>query len=246
MIVTSLHSILTKIIFSQSMDPKNKIFIDIHTHLTHEPNKQVFHLKNILLPGESLPEKGFCSAGIHPWHLDGHSFEEFKNVLEKISTHQRVVALGECGIDRAITTPIPHQSSVFELHLKFAEKHQKPVIVHSVRSYADVLQLLKKLAFSQPLIFHDYRGNPIQTSELLKFNSYFSLGDRALNHPKIKDKLSSLPLDRLFFETDESTVSIENIYLRAASLLNISVEALVKQVFENFKRAFTDELVRQN
>ncbi|MBN2805612.1 MAG: TatD family hydrolase [Prolixibacteraceae bacterium] len=228
------------------MDQEDKIFIDIHTHLTHEPNNQVFHLKNILLPGELLPEKGRYSAGIHPWQLPMHTIKDMAKLLEKISSDQRVVALGECGIDRAIDTPVSLQSGVFELHLQAAELHQKPVIVHVVRSYADVLQVLKKRAFGLPLIFHDYRGNPIQTRELLKFNSYFSLGEQALIHPKIKDKLPSIPFDRLFFETDASTVSIENIYLRAASLLNISAEELVIQVFENFKKVFNDELVRQN
>lgn len=220
--------------------------IDIHTHKTSTNTETNLFLKNIILPDQPIPEEGIYSAGWHPWFIEKVSLNEIEKNLTKVSRMPQVIALGECGIDRAIHTPLEIQLQVFEMHLKLAALVQKPVILHAVRSYSDVLQLLKKLQFRLSIIFHDYRGNEQQTAQLLKFNSYFSFGEALLKYPNMEDKIRVIPGNRLFLETDESELSIEKIYLSAATALNLSVDELAEQIDQNYTTLFGDGLVKQD
>lgn len=220
--------------------------IDIHTHRTSENSLQVFSLKNIILPQQQVPEKGFYSTGWHPWFIENYPLTEMEKTLRSVCCLPQIIAIGECGLDRAINTPMEVQMKVFEFHLKLAQLNNKPLIIHAVRSYSDVLQALKKMNFRLPVIFHDYRGNEQQTKQLLQFNSYFSFGESLVKQQPIKEKIRHIPTNRLFLETDESELSIEKIYLSAASVLGTSLEDLSEQLLNNFKTIFGDELVEQN
>lgn len=217
-------------------------FIDIHTHNT--PNDaSSFILKNIILPNQKIPEIGHYSAGWHPWFIAHHTLTEIEDCLIKELERPQVIAIGECGIDRVVRTPLDVQQKVFEIHLRFALEYNKPIIVHAVRSYSDLHSIFKNMNFQLPVILHDYRGNSQQTSELLKFNTFFSFGESLFKQEKMKYKIREIPLTRLFFETDESLLSIEKIYLRAASVLDVSMDELSKQIIGNFKNIFGNGLV---
>jgi len=217
--------------------------IDIHTHHTPDEDSTAFILKNIILPTQKTPETGNYSIGWHPWFITNHRLKEIEDRLNTELKLPQVIAVGECGIDRAVQTPLDVQQKVFEIHLKLAMTYQKPIIVHSVRSYSDLLAIFKKRDFKLPVIFHDYRGNTQQTKELLKFNSYFSFGEGIQKQENMKSNIRGIPLTRIFFETDESLLPIEKIYLRAATVLDVSLEELSKQIINNFKAIFGDGLV---
>jgi TatD DNase family protein len=218
--------------------------IDIHTHRSYSNNSGVFAIKNIELPKGAIPIDVPVSAAWHPWHILNHKITEIEKSLHEAAMLKNVVAIGECGIDRAIETPIEFQIEVFMLHLKIAQKTTRPLIVHCVKAYSDVAGILKRNRFELPVIFHAYRGNPAQTAQLLSNNSYFSIGDLSKFLPTKAEKLlKSLPIERLFFETDNSAISIENIYLRAAEILQVSTDVLKTQIEQNFKTVFGDALV---
>lgn len=228
------------------MNATEFFYIDIHTHNTQNTDNLDFMVQNLMIPEASIPAHGFLSAGIHPWHSHLFESENLNPLLEKYLDNKRMIAIGECGLDRSIDTPIEHQINIFIQQLKLAQKHHKPLIIHAVRTYSEILQILKQQKFQYPVIFHNYQGNIQQTSALCKSDSYFSLGERALNHPKINERLRAIPPDRLFLETDTSAVPIQNIYLRAASILNIEAAVLAKQIFNNFKNVFENELAKQD
>lgn len=218
-------------------------FIDIHTHSTHQQNDETFIIKNIILPDQHVVSNQFCTVGWHPWFIGQYSLTEIEKRIEQETILPKIIAIGECGIDRAIEVPIEIQRKVFEIHLHQAKKLKKPLIIHAVRAYSDILEILKKHQFELPVIFHDYYGNEQQTNQLLKFNSYFSFGQSILK-PSFKiEKLKSIPLNNLFFETDESKISIQKIYLRAAELLDIPVIELKDRIVNNFKEVFGNGLV---
>lgn len=223
-------------------------FIDIHTHKTNLDLNNTIVVKNILLPDEEIPQQGFVSAGWHPWHINNYSLFEIGNKLTKVANNGNVIALGECGIDRAIETPIQLQTEVFLLHIQIAMQVRKPLIVHNVKSYSDLLQILKSTPFNLPIILHGYHGTPQQTEQLTKYNCYFSVGAvddyPVLRQNKIISTINSIPLNRLLLETDESELSIEKIYIRTAEISNISVEKLKKQIFSNFITIFGNGLVK--
>ena len=214
-------------------------FIDIHTHRDYsEPDSTLF-IKNILLPNQNIPAKGFFSAGWHPWHIENYTLKTIKNELNEVLNHKNMVAIGEFGLDRAIKTPLPFQKEVFNLHLEVAEMKEKPVIVHCVKAYSDLLEILKVRRPRQAIILHDFHGSLQQIEQLLKYNTYFSIGE--INEKQKTRRSASfqhIPLNRLFIETDESALSIEQIYQNTASLIGISLSELKFQVFQNYLAVF--------
>lgn len=219
--------------------------IDIHTHKETSKKQFILEVRSISLHQQRVPQTGIVSVGWHPWFIEKSSKDQIEASLRECVMKKQVIAIGECGIDRVIKYPIEQQISIFELHIKLAMENNKPLIIHSVKAYADVLHSLKKLQFKLPVIFHGYSGNQQQTKELLKLNSYFSFGSNLTHdNKKITDTFSFIPFDRIFLETDESSLSIEKIYLRAAMLRNVSLQELSEQINLNFYTVFGDGLVK--
>jgi len=212
--------------------------VNLHTHY-RLPNDQVgLQNHSLLLPFE--PETGqLYSIGLHPWDLDEATDPDWLKNLEIHLRHPQVMAVGECGIDRTLETPVKKQIEYFLPQVELAEKYGKPIILHAVRSYSDLLQLKKNSQSQIPWVLHGYQGNTAITAQLARLGFSFSFGSALLNNrQKLNQSLGKIPASQLFFETDESTENIESIYIFAAELLKTTAEKLGKQVFENFQRLF--------
>lgn len=209
-------------------------FIDVHTHKTATIESRIFMLRNYRLPVNELPENFYFSAGWHPWDIEDFSIKEIGNSLDQVLSSKNLLAIGECGLDRAIITPIDYQVEVFKLHLRKAVLSSKPVIVHCVRAYSDLLGILKKVKPLPGIIIHGFNGNSFEAANLIKFNCYLSFGKSIFSDKSKNEKvLPSVPIERLFFETDEDEISITDIYLRATEILNIKLADLTRQVKKN-------------
>ncbi|HKK82152.1 MAG TPA: TatD family hydrolase [Prolixibacteraceae bacterium] len=219
-------------------------YIDIHTHnrITSSTISSVINLLLHNIEEYKIMPQLFYSAGWHPWYINNYSTEYIVKVIEKYASSPSIIAIGECGIDRAIDTSIDLQKKVFLLHINSALKHKKPLIIHSVRAYSDILQVLTEKNYKGSLILHGYRGNIQQAEQFSKFNTYFSFGNAILKSKKNATTLEQLPLNKLFLETDEDEISIEKIYLRAAEIKNVNTEELKKQIDINFNTLFRNEL----
>ena len=88
------------------------------------------------------------------------------------------------------------------------------------------------------MIFHGFIGSAEQAQRALGKGYYLSFGERCAKSPKTIEALRITPLDRIFVETDESTVSIEQIYHLIASLRGISIEELTDAIEQNYNRIF--------
>ncbi|RKD88390.1 TatD family hydrolase [Mangrovibacterium diazotrophicum] len=217
---------------------RNLKLVNLHTHfpLTGQQIGLVNH--NVLLPFQPQAEQ-FYSVGLHPWDLDQATDDKWLDTLESLLAHPQVLAVGECGIDRTLETPVEKQIHFFRRQLELAEKHARPLILHAVRSYSDLLQLKKQSASKLPWILHGYQANAETTKQLAQMGFYFSLGTALLNdRQKLNQSLAEIPPSQLFFETDESTENIESIYIFAAGQLKTTAEKLRYQVLENYQRIF--------
>lgn len=218
------------------------MYIDIHTH--HKTIGNYFSIFNVMPEDESEQNEVYCSVGLHPWCIGADWMKKIEK-QRALSHCETVLAIGECGLDRAIETAIDIQLQVFREQCLLAEELKKPTIVHCVRAYSDLLQFLKSKQFSVPFILHGFNGNAEQVKQLSKFNVYFSFGEALLKeNKKLVECLKAIPLNRFFFETDESETTIESIYLRASELLGIPLVQLEDQVLKNFKHIFGDGLVK--
>ena len=162
-----------------------------------------------------------------------------KDLLVKLLEEKKLWAVGETGIDRSIDLEIEDQKELFCWHLALAEKYKLPLIIHSVRSGADFLQLMKENKPTTAWIFHDFRGNETLMKDILRLHpmAYFSFGLSIDNSPQIRELLPLVPLEKLFLETDnQKHLDIHDIYLRAAHHLSIDLEFLKSQIWHNFKK----------
>lgn len=187
--------------------------------------------------GERVIQDGVDTQGRHPWeplpsppHKGGS-----KSYPPSLGGDRgRLLALGESGLDRLCDTPYDLQLQVFREEVSLSEELQKPLFLHCVRAIDDVLRIRKELNARQPWIWHGYRGNAKQLQQLLPHGFYFSFGTKF--NP---EALLACPLDRLLLETDDDTTTpIADLYARVAQLRGISLDALIRQMHDNFHVLF--------
>jgi TatD DNase family protein len=214
------------------------MIVNLHTHfklpvgqtgLVSHPVQLEFH-----------PEPGqYYSTGLHPWSLNEAPNEEWFSLLEQLAVHPQVLAVGECGLDRSIETPPDQQEAAFIRQVEIAEKYSNPIILHAVRTWYDLIRIKKNRTVNVAWILHGYNGNAETTRQLIRQDFYFSFGTALLkDQEKLNQSLRMIPLDRLFFETDESMVPIESIYIFASAVLKLSITELKETVCENFQMTF--------
>lgn len=168
--------------------------IDVHTHDPQADHEAIV----CLTPEDSFGERRYYSVGIHPWdaaRADERMFER----LREMASDPRVVAIGECGLDRRHTPAVDMavQEEVFVRQAELAESLGKPLIIHCVGAFNELVELKKRLKPSVPWIVHGFRGKPELARELVRQGFYLSLGLRF--NPAVPASVSSSALLR---ETD--------------------------------------------
>lgn len=214
-------------------------WIDFHTHQSvFRPNVVgIYSLSRDEVSSGVVPER--CdrfTVGVHPWWLKDQT-QFLDDQILKLLKHANCFGLGEIGLDRAVAVGFELQISVFERMMNLAMQHDvERVVIHCVRAYSDVLQVLKRLKPNFKIIFHDFNANADIVDKLLAHDCYFSLGKRLFDSKSALAKsVHSIPIERVFFETDDhSDVSIEMIYDQANRVLKMKSERLVAQIEENF------------
>lgn len=215
-------------------------FIDIHTHSYYRDPEVTLLLNTFPEETDKTGLGVMLSMGLHPWHINESSWEEMVEVIrQSASVNSQVVAIGETGLDKTIACPLPLQEKVFLNQLSVAEAFQKPVVIHCVRSYSEMLALRKKSDRRIPWIFHWFNADEQIARELLRKNCYLSFGHMLFNDKsKAWRVFKTLPLETVFLETDDAGFTIRQVYEQAAGLRNMPVNDLKKKVFDNFARCF--------
>ena len=214
-------------------------FVDIHTHMGHDESETVtvqnFH------PGEEFPAffgRNFFSVGLHPWNLKSENENNFMlQLVREVMEYDHVIFVGECGLDKKVVGNFSEQERIFEAHARIADEVEKPLIIHCVRAYNEVVSLHKKIMPKVPWIFHGYNGSIDLTRRLADHNFMFSFG-KFLFYPgsNAVESFNYLPLSKIFLETDESNCHVRKFYAQAASLKGIGIDELIKATIENFNR----------
>jgi len=213
-------------------------FVNIHTH--HRADDGSIQLINHPVQ-KDFPERpeAVYSVGIHPWDLEKLDTGKMLQKLSLLSENKNVLAIGECGLDRAIDTDFEFQERLFRRQIELAETKGKPLILHVVKSYPDLIRIKKDSSAPTPWILHGYNGNQQTSQQLLPHDFYFSFGPQLLKgQPKLLDSIQQIPIEKLFFETDDSSEKIETIYTFAAPILGLTIEQLQETVFNNYQRIF--------
>lgn len=213
-------------------------FYNLHTHkFTNDIN--TIELVN-QYPWEFIANIPQYSIGIHPWYIDESRLESDLKIIEEKLQLPECLALGECGLDKRIEIPMALQVEVFEKQIALAEKYQKPLVLHLVAAYQELVAIKNRLPVSVPIILHGFSKNDQIAKQMIDNDFYLSFGKYLLRNPELKQVFLSVPNDRFFLETDTIEETLEEVYALAAEYKGISIEALQAQVGTNWKRVFVD------
>ena len=216
-------------------------FIDIHTH--HPLNsEEILSVPSLFLQDIDFKKviNNPFSAAIHPWHAAEFLPGQVRTMLEALIKQPGLIAIGETGLDRICTADFQQQKLLFELHLEFAENQHKPLVIHAVKSWNDLIPYLKKAKV--PYILHGYSGGTELTKQLIDRGCYFSVGKSVFQMtPRFRDAFQLIPLTSLFLETDDSSSDIREIYQKASEILNIPPDQFKIQLNQNFKNLFNPQ-----
>jgi TatD DNase family protein len=149
----------------------------------------------------------FCSVGTHPNNADQELDIQIEDLVRLASQHDKIVAIGEAGLDYFYDTVKPEdQRTGFLRHIAAARETQLPLVIHSRSADEDMAAILTeemgKGAF--PFILHCFSAGPALARAGVELGGYISFSG-ILTFPKsqeLRDIATTIPRDRLLVETD--------------------------------------------
>ena len=208
--------------------------LDIHTHkMEVDTMGEAIINHRLLVDSPFIAGHYYYSIGIHPWDVAAQDWDILIDLLLKSFPNHQIVAIGEAGLDKLTETPLSFQQQAFERQISLSEEKELPLIIHCVKAMEQVLAIHKHYRPKQPWIWHGFRGKPEQAEQLLNHGFYLSFGEHYS-----EEAMKFVPDDRLFLETDDSVLDIEEILRRAAEVRGREVETLRATIRKNIQKVF--------
>ena len=186
----------------------------------------------------------FFALGLHP----SENLEELKDVIELIKENldnKKFLGIGEIGLDYYWNKDNKdEQIKVFETQLKFAEKYNLPVIIHSRDATQDMLNILKKYKLRG--IIHCFNGSVETAKEYIKIG--FKLGINGVvtfKNCKLIDVIKEVGVNNIVFETDSPYLTPDPD--RGKQNNPSYVNVIAKNLSENLNISISDlEIITNN
>jgi Mg-dependent DNase len=155
-------------------------------------------------------------------------------LLTEALFNSSVVALGEAGLDKHIDISLSLQREIFAAQVELSEEFEKPLVVHCVKAWDELLAVKKELKPRKTWVIHGFRGNRMLAEQLVRKGFYLSFGARFNT-----EALHAAWPNRLLAETDEAETSIEDVYAAIANALNVPIPLLALELRKNVKEVFS-------
>lgn len=251
--------------------------IDSHCHLDFDafaPDRaQVWErceaagVQRLIIPGVSIPQwrslfalvrnqpDWFAAVGVHPWWVKDLALEasRLQQALTERAGHDRCVAIGECGLDAAIDTPLAQQEVVFRAQLAAACDLHLPLIVHTHKTHARILALLKAYRPVRGGVIHAFSGSEEIAREYWQLGFYLGIGGTITYERAAKTRraVAAVPLESLLLESDAPDMPLAGrqgrrnspeflplIAEQLAGLRDVAVETVAEQTRRNTELLF--------
>ncbi len=173
----------------------------------------------------------YASVGVHPHEAINVKEEDYKT-LEKWLQHEKVVALGEIGLDFYYDfSPRDVQREVFAKQLKICENVTKPVIIHSREASQEVFDMIKASKVRKGVV-HAYSGSLEMALEYIKMGFYIGIGGVLTfkNANKLLNVVENIPLEAILIETDSPYLS--PVPVRGTRNNSQNLKYIVKKISE--------------
>ncbi len=196
----------------------------------------------------------YGAVGVHPTETEQLDEENFK-WLSKLLEKDKIVALGEIGLDYHYDRPEPQiQKLWFERQMELARQKNKPVIIHSRDGAKDTLDMMKALQ-AQEIggVIHCFSYSVEMAREFLKMGYFLGIGGVITfpNGKKLREVVKYMPVEQLVLETDcpylspsplrgerNSSLNLPYIIEQIAEIKNISPEDVEAITEENARRLY--------
>ncbi|APD07844.1 D-aminoacyl-tRNA deacylase [Flavobacteriaceae bacterium UJ101] len=208
------------------------MYTNIHTHHYYGEGLEILNT----YPNDFIEPESYFSIGIHPWYIKEENIDKELSILEEVIKKSNCVAIGECGLDKNSKVEFSLQKEVFLKQLELAEKYSKPVIIHCVKAFGELISICKPFHHI-PLIIHGYNKKQFLGEQLIKEGFFLSLGAHFQEKEELKNILK-IHFNKIFFETDDKEVSIENIFKEAAIVLSKNSNEIKEEQFSKVKEIF--------
>lgn len=237
--------------------------IDTHAHLSSRFSEEIriAGLDWIILAASCIQDskdnlelnknnkKLLPAIGIHPQEID-ENFEE----LEKLVC-DRVVAVGECGLEFTEDVSEADKKKQLELFIKqitLSQKINKPLIVHNREANNEILEILGKYKNLRGVI-HCYSGGKKRIKRFLDLPGewYFGIDGNLTYEIGLEEVVKNIPKDRLILETDCPFLTpvpfrgeknypeyVKYVYQKVSEIWQMSFEETEKIIDENAKKLF--------
>ena len=197
-----------------------------------------------------------CSVGIHPHEADTEPSITSQDLIEK-STHAKVVAIGETGLDYFYEhSGRAAQQKNFQAHIAAARATGLPLIVHTRDADADTVDILQReyAAGAYSGLIHCFTAGAELAERALDMGFYISISGIATfkNADALRATIANIPLERLLVETDSPFLApapnrgkrnepafVADTARALAEIKNISPEELARITTDNFFTLFS-------
>ena len=193
----------------------------------------------------------YATVGIHPVDIERYN-EETEKELEELAKNDKVVAIGEIGLDYYwMTQPKEFQKEIFRKQMELARRVGKPVVIHSRDAMKDTLEILKEFP-DVGGVFHCYPGSVESAREVID-RYYLGIGGVLTfkNAKKLVEVVENIPMDKLILETDcpymtpvpnrgkrNEPIYVQYVAEKIAELKGITFDEVVKYTNENTKKVY--------
>lgn len=199
-------------------------------------------------------ENIFAAVGIHPHDAEGFK-EEDLDELREISKDERVVGIGEIGLDYYYdNSPRDIQKEVFRKQLELSHELDLPVIIHTRDAMGDTYDILKEFEGRVRGVMHCYTGSIEMAEKFMKLGFYISIAGPVTfkNAVNVREMAKQIPLERLLIETDSpylapvpnrgkrnDPTNVRYVADMLANLKEIQIDKIIEHSRENTVELFS-------
>lgn len=196
----------------------------------------------------------FAAVGIHPHDAEGFK-EEDLDELRELSNNEKVVAIGEIGLDYYYdNSPRDIQKEVFKKQLELSHELDLPVIIHTRDAMGDTYDILKEFEGRVRGVMHCYTGSIEMAEKFMKLGFYISIAGPVTfkNAVNVREMAKQIPLERLLIETDSpylapvpnrgkrnDPTNVRYVADMLANLKEIQIDKIIEHSRENTVKLFS-------
>ncbi len=192
----------------------------------------------------------YGALGIQPEELEDYTEANLKFIEDHICD-EKIVAVGEIGLDYHYDIDKEKQKELFKKQLAIAYQYHKPVIVHSRDCIQETYDILKEVKVKG--VLHCYSGSACMAMEFYKIGFLLGIGGVCTfkNARNIIDVIKSVPLEYIILETDSPYLTPEPfrgkrnepayipiIAKRVAEVKGLDIKEIEETTTSNARRLF--------